>query len=94
MICLSLCTIGLDVELETNVIVEEGERRRPYIEPGHDAFDDNVINAAGEIGIQWESWRKKLSTNDKTNETNGNLELSYLSPYMFNILTWFVVSID
>jgi hypothetical protein len=55
MICLSLCTIGLDVELETNVIVEEGERRRPYIEPGHDAFDDNVINAAGEIGIQWES---------------------------------------
>lgn len=56
MICLSLCTIGLDVELETNVIVEEGERKRPYIEPGHDAFDDNnVINVAGELGIQWDS---------------------------------------
>ncbi|XP_046455891.1 semaphorin-1A-like isoform X2 [Daphnia pulex] len=41
-------TVGLDVELETNVIVEEGERKRPYVEPGHDAFDDNnVINAAG-----------------------------------------------
>lgn len=38
---------GLDVELETNVIVEEGEHKRPYIEPGHDVFDDNVINAAG-----------------------------------------------
>lgn len=40
-------TVGLDVELETNVIVEEGEHKRPYIEPGHDVFDDNVINAAG-----------------------------------------------
>ncbi|XP_059352584.1 semaphorin-1A-like isoform X3 [Daphnia carinata] len=40
-------TVGLDVELETNVIVEEGDRKRPFIDPGHDVFDDNVINAAG-----------------------------------------------
>lgn len=40
--------IGLDVEIETNVIVEEGERRRPYIDAGHDAFDDNVIITTGE----------------------------------------------
>lgn len=44
--------IGLDVELETNVIVEEGESKRPYIDPGHiDSIDDNVINAAGEPGL-------------------------------------------
>ncbi len=75
MICLSLCTIGLDVELETNVIVEEGERKRPYVEPGHDAFDDNnVINAAGELGIQYGIVdAMKHDTNDKTNETNSNL---------------------
>jgi hypothetical protein len=75
MICLSLCTIGLDVELETNVIVEEGERKRPYVEPGHDAFDDNnVINAAGELGIQYGIVDvMKHDTNDKTNETNSNL---------------------
>ena len=36
------------MELETNVIVEEGDRKGPFIDPGHDVFDDNAINAAGE----------------------------------------------
>lgn len=45
--------VGLDVELETNVIVEEGERRRLFVDRSRQDFadtDDNVINvAAGEI---------------------------------------------
>lgn len=51
-VCVYINTIGLDVELETNVIVEEGENKRPYVDPGRiDSIDDNVINAAGEPGL-------------------------------------------
>lgn len=82
------------MELETNVIVEEGERKRPYIEPGQDAFDDNVINAAGELEIQWKVDAIKHSTNDKTNETNGNFQLLYFRPHVLNILTLNIVPID
>lgn len=44
--------LGLDVELETNVIVEDGDHKRPYIDAGQiDTFDDNVIHAAGELTV-------------------------------------------